>query len=71
MELGTEVLIHNQQLGLKGAAGTLLQIGSDGFYEVKCSFGDSVHRVLLPIQGTIIIAREPELKDAAGPEIER
>ena len=60
MELHTEVLIHNETLGVKGGKGVLLQISSDGYYEVNCVFGDRVHRTLLPIQGTVLISREPE-----------
>jgi len=38
----------------------LLQISSDGYYEVNFAFGDRVHRTLFPIQGTVLISREPE-----------
>ena len=71
MELPAEILIHNSELGMKGTKGTLLNISDHGFYEVNCSFGDGVHRVLLPIQGTSIILREPEEKFSASEEIER
>jgi hypothetical protein len=59
MELPAEVLIHNETLGVKGGKGTLLQV-SDGYYEVNCVFGERLHRTLFPIQGTVLIAREPE-----------
>jgi len=72
MELHTKVLVHNSVLGFKGNEGVLLQISSDGYYEVNCVFGERVHRTLFPIQGTVLISREPEdasrLEDA---EIER
>ena len=60
MELPTEVLIHNAPLGMKGAPGKLIAISEHGFYEVNCAFGDKIHRVLLPIGATVLIAREPE-----------
>ncbi len=71
MELPAEVLIHNTQLGLKGAPGKLIAITSHGCYEVNCAFGDKVHRVLLPIRSTVLIAREPEAPPVEGLEIER
>ena len=70
MELHTEVLIHNDTLGVKGGRGVLLQI-SDGYYEVNCVFGDKVHRTLFPIQGTVLISREPEDTTKSDMEIER
>jgi len=71
MELHTEVLIHNELLGMKGNKGVLLQI-SDGYYEVNCVFGDRVHRTLLPIDGTVLIGREPEdITTRLDTEIER
>ncbi len=72
MELPTEVLIHNEILGVKGGKGTLLQVNSAGYYEVNCLFGDKLHRTFFPIQGTVLICREPEVAvDAVGLEIER
>lgn len=71
MELPTEVLIHNSQLGMKGAAGKLIAISDVGYYEINCAFGDKIHRVLLPIGSTALIARQPEEPPVAGLEIER
>ena len=71
MELHTEVLIHNETLGVKGGRGTLLQISPEGYYEVNCVFGERVHRTLLPIHGTVLISREPEEAAGANLEIER
>jgi hypothetical protein len=70
MELPTEVLIHNELLGMKGSRGKLIAISADGYFEVNCAFGDKVHRVLLPIRSTVLIAREPEEPPIAGLEIE-
>ena len=71
MELHTEVLIHNETLGVKGGKGVLLQISSDGYYEINCAFGDRIHRTLFPIQGTVLISREPEEATGHDLEIER
>jgi hypothetical protein len=71
MELHTEVLIHNETLGVKGGKGVLLQISQDGYYEVNCVFGERVHRTLFPIPGTVLISREPEDSTRSELEIER
>ncbi|MEM7050176.1 MAG: hypothetical protein AAF604_10965 [Acidobacteriota bacterium] len=71
MELPSEVLIHNPQMGLKGSPGTLLQIHTLGYYEVNVSFGDRTHRVLLPIGDTVLINKEPEEASPLAIEIER
>lgn len=71
MELHTEVLIHNETLGVKGGRGVLLQISPEGYYEVNCVFGERVHRTLLPIHGTVLISREPEDSTSPDMEIER
>jgi hypothetical protein len=71
MELPAEVLIHNEQLGIKGGKGTLLQVTPEGYYEVNCTFGERVHRTLFPIQGTVLIYRQPEDPTRVDLEIER
>lgn len=71
MELPADVLIHNQLLGMKGSRGKLLSISPEGYFEANVSFGDKLHRVLLPIASTAVIAREPEEPEAPGLEIER
>ncbi|MEM9293543.1 MAG: hypothetical protein AAGD01_17800 [Acidobacteriota bacterium] len=60
MELPAQVLVHNAIMGLKGAAGTLLRIDAHGYYELNLSFGDKLHRALLPIEETVVIHRRPE-----------
>jgi hypothetical protein len=67
MEVPRQVKIHNQTMGLKGAAGILIRIAGEGYYEVNLRFGDNTHRVLLPIDGTVIIAEEAEV---AGESVE-
>lgn len=68
MELPTEVLIHNQILGLKGTRGTLLRVSEEGYYELNCRFGERLHRTLLPVAATVLISQQPE--EAAGPGVE-
>jgi len=70
MEIPSEVLIHNEQLGLKGSRGTVIRI-ADGYYEVNLRFGNNTHRVLLPVTSTILINAEPETVTAGSVEVER
>ena len=71
MELPLEILVHNELLGVRGGKGTLLQVASEGYYEVNLAFGGNRHRVLLPIQSTVIISQSPEAEPAETLEIER
>ena len=71
MDLPAEIQIHNELLGIKGGKGTLLMISPHGYYEVKCRFGQSSHRVLLPIANTVLVFRQPEEEYALDLEIER
>jgi hypothetical protein len=71
VELPLEVLIHNELVGMKGAKATLLQVSPQGYYEANVRFGDLTHRVLLPVEGTVVIAAEPEERPGAAVEIER
>ncbi len=61
MEVPTEVLIHNETIGMKGAKGTLLQVSPHGYYEVNVKFGERLHRVLLPIAQSVLIAQAAEV----------
>ena len=58
-------------LGLKGAKGRLLTIGREGYYELNLTFGAATHRVLMPIERTVIIASTAEAEFGSGEEIER
>ena len=72
MELPAEVLIHNETVGMKGSEGRLLTISPHGYYEANVTFGDRLHRVLLPIESTVVISKEPEeAPTEEGLEIER
>jgi hypothetical protein len=71
MELPAEVMIHSALLGAKGSLGILLQVNTDGYYEVNLTVGERVHRTLFPIQGTVLISRQPEETTRQTLEIER
>ena len=72
MELPAEVRVHNELLGMKGQPARLLQIGREGYYELRCVFGERQHRVLLPVAGTVIIGAQPETQtDGVATEVER
>lgn len=68
MELPAEVMVHNEQLGMKGTRATLLRVADGNYYELNVKFGERVHRVFLPVGATAVIAREPE--PAVGVEAE-
>ncbi len=70
MEIPCEVMIHNELLGLKGTKGTLFQI-TEGYYELNLKFGANEHRVLLPVDTTVLISQEPEPEFDMEAEIER
>ena len=70
MELPVHVMIHNEQLGLKGSHGSLIQIYPEGFYLVTTTFGSKQHKVHLPVGQTILIHEEAEEIAPAGEEIE-
>ncbi len=71
MELPAEILIHNEQLGVKGTRGVLVRVNPSGFYEVNFRFGERLHRTYFPIQGTVVISQEPEVVSGLEREIER
>ena len=68
MELPADVSIHSRLLGLKGQKAVLLRVSPEGYYELNLSFGDRIHRVLMPITDTVVIQQEPEV--AVAEEIE-
>lgn len=71
MELPTGILIHNALLGVKGSQGTLLAISPHGYYEINMKFGENLHRVLLPIESTVLISRDAEEIGESHLEVER
>ena len=71
MEVPNEVLVHNEVLGVKGSRASLIRIAPEGYYELNLKFGNNVHRVLMPIQGSVLIAAEPEPTVGESVEVER
>jgi hypothetical protein len=71
MELPTDVLVHNELLGIKGGKGRLLQVHPSGYYELNLLFGERAHRVLLPVAQTVVISASPEEVPAGSEEVER
>lgn len=70
MELPVPVMIHNEQLGLKGTKGSLIHVYPEGFYLVTTTFGSNLHKVQLPIDQTILIHEEAEEETLAGESLE-
>lgn len=71
MDLPAEVQMSNEQLGVKNQKATLVSISPHGYYEMRLGFNNRQHKVLVPIQETAIIFREPEPEYAMEMEIER
>lgn len=71
MDLPVEVQLHNELLGIKGGKGTLVAISPHGYYEVHCVFGQNLHKVMLPIQNTVIVFRQPVPQFDLEADIER
>jgi hypothetical protein len=71
MEIPSEVLVHCDLLGLKGAKARLLGVSPHGYYEVNVQYGDRRHRTLLPVERTVIISTDAEEASEAATEIER
>ncbi|MEM1177540.1 MAG: hypothetical protein AAGM22_04295 [Acidobacteriota bacterium] len=71
MDLPAEVQITNEELGIKNGKGTLVAISPHGFYELRLSFNNRQHKVLVPISRTSMIFRQPEPEFASEIEIER
>ena len=71
METPTEVLVHCDLMGLKGARGRLLQVSPHGYYEINLHFGDNQHRTLLPVGRTVLIASDAEEHPGLVTDVER
>jgi hypothetical protein len=70
MEIPSKVSVFNEQLQMKGKAGTLVSI-NEGFYEVIVEVQQRNHTVLLPIAETVVIFNEAIPNLSADFEIER
>ncbi len=71
MDLPADIQLHSELLGIKGGKGTLVAINPHGYYEVHCKFGDNLHKVMLPIQNTVIVFRQPVPQYVSEGDIER
>lgn len=71
MDLPADVQLYNELAGFKGNVGSLVSVSPDGYYEVNVKYGQNIHRVVLPVVGTVIIFRTPEPQFEPGIEIER
>lgn len=71
MDLPADVHITHEALGLKNTKGTLVAVSPHGYYELRLTFNQRLHKVLVPVQSTSMIFREPEPEFASEIEIER
>ena len=54
-----KVFIYNELLGVKGSPGMLHEASSKGYYIAVMKIKEKRHRVLLPIDSTVIIYSDP------------
>ena len=59
MDEQSHVRVYNEALGVKGAKGKLLQIHSDGYYEIALEVKEHLYQALVPINSTVLLAAEP------------
>jgi hypothetical protein len=59
MDLQSHVRVYNEALGVKGAKGKLLQIHSDGYYEIALEVKERFYQAFVPINATVLLAAEP------------
>ncbi len=59
MDEQSHVRVYNEALGVKGAKGKLLQIHSDGYYEIALEVKERFYQALVPINGTVLLSAEP------------
>jgi len=71
MELPSKVLVYSQILGLSGTPGTLIDIRSEGCYELRLTSQGKLHSVLLPVAQTGLVFAEPEPEVVPETDIER
>ena len=57
-----KVFIYNELLGVKGAPGVLHEINEKGYYIAVLKVKENRHRVLLPIDSTVLIYSEPVIE---------
>jgi hypothetical protein len=57
-----KVFIYNELLGVKGSPGVLHEINPKGYYIAVLKVRDKKHRVLLPIDSTVLIYSDPVIE---------
>lgn len=70
MDLQSHVRVYNEALGVKGAKGKLLQVHSEGFFEIALEVKERLFEAYLPISGTVLLSAEP-LEQTEAIEVER
>ncbi|MEO6326182.1 MAG: hypothetical protein ABIT01_08640 [Thermoanaerobaculia bacterium] len=71
MDIPMKVWVTCPLAELKQIPGTLIAVSPHGYYELNVTFGANTHAVLLPIDGTTLMAKEPILTPPPGFEVER
>ena len=71
MDIPLKVYVTNAVAELKKVPGTLIAVSPHGFYEIYVAFGSNTHTMLLPVEGTVLLAQEPVLTPPPGFELER
>ena len=70
MEIPSKVSVFNEQLQVKGKAGTLISI-NEGFYEIIMEVQQRNHTVLFPVAETVVIFNDAIPTITPGFEVER
>ena len=71
MDIPMKVWVTCPLAELKQIPGTLIAVSPHGYYELNVTFGTNTHAVLLPIDATTLMAKEPILTPPPGFELER
>ncbi len=71
MDIPMKVYVTCPMADMKQVPGTLIAVSAQGFFEVHVAYGANTHTVLLPVEGTVLVATEPLLTPPAGFEVER
>ena len=70
MDLQSHVRVYNEALGVKGAKGKLLQVHSEGFFEIALEVKDRFFEAYVPIAGTVLLSADP-LEETESIDVER
>jgi hypothetical protein len=70
IERSSPIKVYNEILGAKGAKARLIRVAPEGHYEVALESGGNTYTAWLPVQGTVILAAEPDV-EVPPMEVER